>query len=100
LAPLWTDRLLQEPVSEEELAQVAAKCTDPGGWKATSELVMRAQTMICLSKMTNEQLCEMLPKHRKALATGNDRAPPWLRREIIACVEQEMRRRGLSTAAH
>ena len=51
---------------------------------------MRAQIMICLSKMTDEQLCEMLPKYRKALATGNDRAPPWLRHEIIACVEQEM----------
>ena len=61
---------------------------------------MRAQIMICLSKMTDEQLCEMLPKYRKALATGNDRVPPWLRREIILCVEQELRCRGLSSAAH
>jgi len=38
-APLWKDRREQARVSDDELAQVAAKCSDPEGWKATSELV-------------------------------------------------------------
>jgi len=29
----------QAPASDEELAQIAAKCSDPEGWKATPELV-------------------------------------------------------------
>src|SRR5215472_1633244 len=29
----------QAPASDEELAQIAAKCRDPEGWKATPELV-------------------------------------------------------------
>jgi hypothetical protein len=45
-------------------------------WQPGKGRFMRAQIMICLSKMTDEQLCEMLPKYRKALATGNDRVPP------------------------
>ena len=59
---------------------------------------MRAQIMICLSKMTNEQLSKMLSNYRHVLTSGNDRAPFWLRREIILCVEQELQCRGLSTS--
>ena len=44
---------------------------------------MRAHIMICLSKMTNEQLSKMLSNYRHVLTSSNDRAPSWLRREII-----------------
>ena len=56
---------------------------------------MRAHIMICLSKMTNEQLSKMLCH---VLTSSNDRARSWLRREIILCVEQELQCRGLSTS--
>ena len=59
---------------------------------------MRAHIMICLSKMTNEQLSKMLSNYRHVLTSSNDRAPSWLRREIILCVEQELQCRGLSTS--
>ena len=68
------------------------------GWPPGEGRFMRAQIMICLSKMTNEQLSKMLSNYRHVLTSSNDRAPSWLRREIILCVEQELQCRGLSTS--